>query len=407
MILIDVSGTSAVIRKQAELTTGLIGATAQFRFDDTWDDLKRIAVFRAGTMVRDAIDVAEKTVIPWEVLSTAGVPLEIGVYGKNGDGSVVIPTIWTKTRNIKLGTDPSGDESLVPPVPVWEEMLNLVQEANDLAQSLREDANSGAFVGPQGEKGDTGDTGPQGPKGDTGATGPQGPSGADGAKGEKGDTGDIGPAGETGPIGPQGPKGDKGEKGDTGATGPKGPQGEKGDTGGTGPQGPNGKSAYQYAQDGGYTGTEQEFAKKLALEPLIGTTAEITPQQVVSAMVTGTPFTIVHFDETFGEMKFNSFAFSGTAMNALIASVVFVTGGTKFCAQLTGDLSTNTWAFTAFQLAGPDDIPEVPTALKNPHALTINGTDYDGSQAVDMTDKINELIDNKLSAIANAEEVAF
>lgn len=31
-----------------------------------------------------------------------------------------------------------------------------------------------------------------------------------------------------------------------------------------GKQGPNGKSAYQYAQDGGYTGTEQEFAEKLA-----------------------------------------------------------------------------------------------------------------------------------------------
>lgn len=36
------------------------------------------------------------------------------------------------------------------------------------------------------------------------------------------------------------------------------PQGEKGDTGTAG------KTAYQYAQDGGYTGTEQEFAEKLA-----------------------------------------------------------------------------------------------------------------------------------------------
>lgn len=168
-----------------------------------------------------------------------------------------------------------------------------------------------------------------------------------------------------------------------------------------GKQGPNGKSAYQYAQDGGYTGTEQKFAKKLALEPLIGTTAEITPQQVVSAMVTGAPFTIVHFDEAFGEMKFNSFAFSVTAMNSLVASVVFVTGGAKFCAQLIGDLSTNAWAFTAFQLAGPDDIPEVPTALKNPHALTINGNTYDGSSAVDMTNKINAMIDAKLGVIEN------
>ena len=58
-----------------------------------------------------------------------------------------------------------------------------------------------------------------------------------------------------------------GPKGDTGATGPQGPQGEIGPAGADGAQGPagaNGKSAYQYAQEGGYTGTEAEFAAKLA-----------------------------------------------------------------------------------------------------------------------------------------------
>lgn len=49
----------------------------------------------------------------------------------------------------------------------------------------------------------------------------------------------------------------RGDKGDTGA------QGEKGDTGAAGAAG---KSAYSYAQDGGYTGTEAEFAEKLAQE---------------------------------------------------------------------------------------------------------------------------------------------
>lgn len=52
----------------------------------------------------------------------------------------------------------------------------------------------------------------------------------------------------------------RGEKGDTGANGPQGP---KGDTGATGA---DGKSAYSYAVDGGYTGTEAEFAAKLAEE---------------------------------------------------------------------------------------------------------------------------------------------
>ena len=54
----------------------------------------------------------------------------------------------------------------------------------------------------------------------------------------------------------RGEKGDKGDKGDTGAAGA------------TGATGADGKSAYSYAQDGGYTGTEAEFAAKLAAEKL-------------------------------------------------------------------------------------------------------------------------------------------
>ena len=64
----------------------------------------------------------------------------------------------------------------------------------------------------------------------------------------------------------------KGPKGDTGATGAQGPAGATGATGAQGPQGPagdagaDGKSAYAYAVEGGYTGTEEEFAAKLAQE---------------------------------------------------------------------------------------------------------------------------------------------
>ena len=97
------------------------------------------------------------------------------------------------------------------------------------------------------------------------------------SRGEKGDKGANGSQGPQGDIGPQGPQGEIGPKGDTGAQGPQGEQGPKGDTGDIGPQGPKGdtgatgaagKSAYQYAQDGGYTGTEEQFAAKLASNKL-------------------------------------------------------------------------------------------------------------------------------------------
>lgn len=66
-------------------------------------------------------------------------------------------------------------------------------------------------------------------------------------------------------MGPQGPQGIRGE------SGPQGPQGIRGEAGPQGLQGSpgsNGKTAYQYAQDGGYTGSESEFAAKLAAEHL-------------------------------------------------------------------------------------------------------------------------------------------
>ena len=51
-----------------------------------------------------------------------------------------------------------------------------------------------------------------------------------------------------------------------GKDGSDGAPGKDGSDGAPGPAGPTGKTAYQYAQDGGYTGTEAEFAAKLAQE---------------------------------------------------------------------------------------------------------------------------------------------
>ena len=51
-----------------------------------------------------------------------------------------------------------------------------------------------------------------------------------------------------------------------GSVGPAGADGNPGADGSPGKDGADGKSAYQYAVDGGYTGTETEFAAKLAKE---------------------------------------------------------------------------------------------------------------------------------------------
>ena len=179
--------------------------------------------------------------------------------------------------------------------------------------------------GPKGETGATGATGPQGPKGDTGPQGPKGEKGETGPQGPQGEKGATGPAGPAGSDGDDGVSPTIGSNGnwyvgqtDTGvsatstgvyvgsgdmpggynlqidpdgeetdiiphigsnghwfvgetdlnvpATGPIGPVGDTGATGPAGPAGSDGKSAYQYAVEGGYTGTEEAFAAKLSKE---------------------------------------------------------------------------------------------------------------------------------------------
>ena len=90
-----------------------------------------------------------------------------------------------------------------------------------------------------------------------GPMGPQGLQGIQGLQGERGPVGETGPRGETGLTGERGPQGEPGLQGE------QGPKGETGATGQAGKDGTNGKSAYEYAQEGGYTGTETDFIQLL------------------------------------------------------------------------------------------------------------------------------------------------
>ena len=149
MILIDISGASAVIRRQGVLTQGMAGAMVTFRFDSSWDGFSKTAVFRGGDITKDVTDIADTVTIPWEVL-LAGVPVYIGVYGIKGE--VILPTVWARTELVQPGADPSGDESADPTLPVWAEMRETVN-------SIREDADNGVFDGEPGADGKPGKDG--------------------------------------------------------------------------------------------------------------------------------------------------------------------------------------------------------------------------------------------------------
>ena len=124
-IKIEVTGNIArVIERPAKITSGTVGLPVEFTFDSQWDGLTKMAVFRAGNIVKDVVNPGEGTTVPWEVLERPGLWLSIGVYGSNEDGTVVIPTIWANVCPIHIGVDPDGDPSVDPTIPIWQEMLN-------------------------------------------------------------------------------------------------------------------------------------------------------------------------------------------------------------------------------------------------------------------------------------------
>ena len=162
----------------------------------------------------------------------------------------------------------------------------------------------------------------------------------------------------------------------------------RGATGATGKKGADGKSAYQYALDGGYTGTEEEFAEKLAQEQLTGTTRTLTPAQVYNAVSAGIPVKVQYTDSTYGLLSFTAFNVA-ESLSVIVSQTIVYYNGVYVLAELTGYTLSNDWGFKSTILAEKKDIPKVPSALKNPNALTIKigstTVTYDGSTAQTVT----------------------
>lgn len=120
----------------------------------------------------------------------------------------------------------------------------------------------------------------------------------------------------------------RGEKGETGA------RGEKGDTGATGA---DGKSAYSYAQDGGYTGTEQEFAAKLAAEKLPNP-YPLTFTGAVSGSYDGSSAKTIEIPSGGGgETATPELLYSGTAENvSTFQQNIDMKGHRRFCVIVGG-----------------------------------------------------------------------
>ena len=325
MIKLNVSAANIAVEEKETLTEGRVGLLCRFSFTGEWDGLAKTAVFD-GADSRDVILTEDTVAVPAECLAAEGYSLSVGVYGKNAAGDIVIPTVYATVGKIQRSAYPSGRETAPPTPDVVAQIQQAAANAEAMARAVREDAELGKFKGEPGEPGGwytpeirqpikrsmvvnfipSKEGMPAAepklillPEGEPGGwytpavTQPDAntlrvsftPSNEDMPAVEPADItiptgGGSGTSGEDG--GYYSPSVDaagnlswtasktdmpavdganiKGPKGDTGATGAQGPAGA------TGPAGDDGKSAYAYAVEGGYTGTEAEFAAKLAQE---------------------------------------------------------------------------------------------------------------------------------------------
>lgn len=131
-----------VLERPAVITAGTVGLEAEFAFDSQWDRLSKIVVFKAGEKVIATALAGNAHSVPWEVLEKPNQWLCVGVYGANGEGSVVIPTLWAKVSVIYTGTEPEGDPALEPSAPIWQEAVALAELGASAEQELRAGVDS-------------------------------------------------------------------------------------------------------------------------------------------------------------------------------------------------------------------------------------------------------------------------
>lgn len=144
MIQITADTRRAVVTNKELLTTGSAGIQVQFTLSEDWAGLAKVAVFRQGDegeKVDCVLDSGLTCVVPPEVLTTADEVVFCGIYGSNGQGTIIIPTIWASLGVVRPGTEPNTPASATPTPEIWAQILSVAQDAEataDEAMSLVE-----------------------------------------------------------------------------------------------------------------------------------------------------------------------------------------------------------------------------------------------------------------------------
>lgn len=113
------------------------------------------------------------------------------------------------------------------------------------------------------------------------------------------------------------------------------------------------------------------------LQPLTGTTMEITPAQVHQAILAGTPVVVNYTDGTYGALDFTNFNIA-EKFGVIVSQTIVYYNGSYVLAELAGNVTDSQWFFYSTTLANADDIPtdEHINDLINTALGVIENADY-------------------------------
>lgn len=131
---VSVQGQKITCEKvRGELVSGLRGGKVRFSWSGEWKQLRRNAVFRAGSLSRNVMDLEKECEIPWEVLVEPGPVLLIGIVGTDEEGNEVTPTLEAEMGEIQRGANLAEDPT---PWPNWKWLQKVVETAIEKIRQL-------------------------------------------------------------------------------------------------------------------------------------------------------------------------------------------------------------------------------------------------------------------------------
>ncbi len=133
MLTFHFSGAAGEMTESEMLAAGMVGKQVQFTFSEDWADLRKVAVYRAGSVIASTVDVQEVDTIPAQVLAEPLQRLYVGIYGISEDGSVVTPTIFVEGPFIHISATLADDPDFDPENTFWIRLEEAMGELTELA----------------------------------------------------------------------------------------------------------------------------------------------------------------------------------------------------------------------------------------------------------------------------------